>query len=471
MGFKSRLHYDIMPLHPGVTGSCNLVSVRLPSAEKFKFIVDCGLFQEEEYARYNLDFPFDVQNIDFCLITHTHIDHVGRLPLLMKKGFQGNIYMSSITKMFSRYALADSYIVLKNMAKYCRTKELYSEADVSNVQNNIIGCEYDKTIYINKWTKATFFINGHLPGAAIILVQISYPGEEDINILFTGDYNSKNMFFDVPLLPEWVCNLPLTIVQESTYGNMESSEIVETFEENVQNRLRNGGSVLSLGFALGRCQEILYTLKKMQIGRKLRRDIPIYFDGKLAHQYTQLYLKENTWVKEEMKDFLPKNLIYVTRNIRPTVMASQEQKIVLTTSGMGTYGPAQVYIPKFVQNPNWLIQFTGYTTKGTLGSRLKYAQIGENVQISGGLYKKRAQVEYTTEFSAHAKADEMLAFLAKFKSIKLVLVNHGEPETKFEFAERIVDEINPKNVAILDREHLYRVGHYGLIKSMTSKFD
>ena len=471
MGSKTRFYADVMALHPGVTGSCNLVTVRFPTGKRMAFIVDCGLFQEKEYSNYNLSFPFNAMNIEFALVTHNHVDHIGRLPLLQKNGFNGKVYMTSVTKVLCRYALADSYRVLKESAKHSKTKELYSAADVANIQNNIVGCEYEETVYINKFVKATFFINGHLLGAAAILVQISYPDEKDINLLFTGDYSPKNMFFNVPMLPEWVHNMDLTVVQEATYGDMDSSEVVNTFEKNVCNKINHGGSVLCPVFSLGRAQEILYMLKEMQDKGKLSKDVVIYFDGKLAQKYTRVYLTDNIGIREDMREFLPDNLISVDRAIRDTVFESHEQKIVVTTSGMGTYGPAQLYIPKFIQRENWLIQFTGYTAEGTLGSKLKNTTIGEDVEIGGVIYRKKADVEYTTEFSAHAKADEMLDFLAKFNNLKLVLVNHGEPNTKLKFAKRIVDEVNPKNVAILGREYFYRIDHYGLIKSMTTKFD
>ena len=472
MGSKTRFYADVMALHSGVTGSCNLVTVMFPTGEKMSFIVDCGLFQEKGYSKYNLNFPFDAKNIEFGLVTHNHVDHIGRLPLLLKNGFNGKIYMTSITKVLCRYALADSYRVLKEVAKRSRTKELYSETDVTSVQNNIVGCEYGETIYINQWVKATFFVNGHLIGASVILVQISYPGEEDINLLFTGDYSPRNMFFDVPMLPKWVQDLSITVVQESTYGNMDSIEVVKTFEENVYDKINQGGSVLCMVFSLGRAQEILYMLKKMQNEGRLSKDISIYFDGKLARKYTtRLYLTKDMGIREDMMDFLPDNLIYVDKEIRATILESSEQKIIVTTSGMGTYGPAQLYIPKYIHREDCLIQFTGYTAERTLGSKLKSALIGEEVEIGGVICKKKAEVEYTTEFSAHAKADEMLSFLAGFKNLKLVLVNHGEPETKLEFAKRIVDELNPKNVAVLGRDYFYRMGHYGLIKSMTTKFD
>ena len=120
-------------------------------------------------------------------------------------------------------------------------------------------------------------------------------------------------------------------------------------------------------------------------------------------------------------DFLPKNLTYVDKTNRCEVLASTEPKIILTTSGMGSYGPAQVYIPEYLTRKNSLIHFTGYTTEGTLGARLKEAEIGDTVQIGGMLVKKCAQVEYTTEYSAHGKADEMIAFLQQFHNLKMVL--------------------------------------------------
>ena len=137
---------------------------------------------------------------------------------------------------------------------------------------------------------------------------------------------------------------------------------------------------------------------------------------------------------------------------------------------MGSYGPAQIYIPEYIKRENALIQFTGYTAEGTLGRKLKEAEKGENVEIGGRLLRKNADVEYTNEFSAHAKADEMIAFLKQFKNLKLVLVNHGEEEIKFSFANRIIEEVKPKDVGILGREYFFRVNPYGLVETKTTKF-
>lgn len=470
MGTYGRFYADIMSVHPEVTGSCNLVVVKLPNGETIKFIVDCGLFQEREYDQLNDSLPFDAEDVDFAIVTHNHVDHIGRLPFLVKNGFRGEIYTTESTSKLMPLALNDSYRILKGVFKRKNQRELYGETDVSDTMTLVKACNYFETLKANDNIKITFLENGHLIGAALVLVQISYPEHEDINILFTGDYNNKNMFFDITPVPKWVLELPLTVVQESTYGYVDSDIVVKTFEDNVLKCVNNGGTVIVPVFSLGRAQECLYILKCMQDNEELDKNIPIYLDGKLAIKYTSLYLMRELNIKEEMEDFLPENLTFVDKVSRPALLEDTEVKIILTTSGMGSYGPAQIYIPTYIARKNCLIQFTGYTSEGTLGARLKNTELGETVEVGGLLVKKRADVEYTTEFSAHAKADEMIEFLNQFENLKLVLVNHGHAEVKMSFAERILDEVSPKMVGILGREYFFRVNPYGLQKTLPTKF-
>lgn len=288
MGSKDRLYADIMAVHPEVTGSCNLVIVKQPDNSTVKFVVDCGLFQERQYSKNNESLPFIPANIDFCLVTHNHVDHVGRLPFMVNKGFDKEIYMTETTAKLLPLALEDSHKVLRDVAKRQNHSPLYSEADVSQTMRLIHPCKYNETIQIRPNIKATFFMNGHLMGASSILVQISWEEYETINLFFTGDYNIKNMFFDVPDLPDWVLELPLTVVQESTYGDMDSYEVTSCFKQNVLKCLEHGGTVVAPVFSLGRSQEILYEVKCMQDDGSLDVNVPIYFDGKLGIRYTML---------------------------------------------------------------------------------------------------------------------------------------------------------------------------------------
>ena len=313
MGKKCRFYVDIMAMHEEVTGSCNLAIVKFPNGETLRFVTDCGLFQERKYDELNNALPFDPEKVDFCLITHTHVDHIGGLPYMVKKGFYRSIYVTETTNKLLPLALNDSFKVLSSVSK------------------------------------------------------------------------------------------------------------------------RN-------------------------------------FDGKLAIRYTNLYIKDGLGIKPEMKDFLPQNLTFVDNESRSDVLKSTSKKIIVTTSGMGSYGPAQVYIPEYISRSNTLIHFTGYTAEGTMGGKLKNAETGSMVEVGGLIAKKRANVEYTTEYSAHAKADEMIEFLKQFKNLKLVLVNHGESQTKNIFAERIVEEVDAKRVGLLGREYFFRIDSYGLVKTLSTKF-
>lgn len=467
-GIRSSFYADVMACHPGVTGTCLLVVVKYPDKTVTKFIVDCGLFHEKDFSEYNKELLFDASEIEFALVTHNHVDHTGRLPFLVKSGFYKDIYMTRQTRILIEPALEDSYKVLKSVAKRENRAELYSMENVGTALAKMQTCEYQKTIQITPNIKATFIRNGHLPGAALILVQISYPGCEDINILFTGDYNKDNIFFDIPSIPNDIIRLPLTIIQEATYGNMDSSQTEKTYANDVAKAIREGKTVINPAFSLGRAQEVLYEIKLMQERGQIAKDIPIYLDGKLAIRYTHLYDKLD--IKEEMHDFLPNNLNFVDKEIRQKLIADQNAKIIVTSSGSGSYGPAQTYIQEYLGRSDATILFTGYTPEGSLGRRLKDTKNGDTVEVGGLLVVKRAHVGYTREYSAHAKADEMMDFLRQFENLRMVLVNHGQTEVKEEFAKRILKEVNTKHVGVLGREYFFRIGAYGLIKTLGTKF-
>ena len=393
-GVRTNFYYDIMSINPEVTGSGNLIIVRYPDDNKEKFIVDFGLFQEEEYAKYNEKLICEPNEIDFVLVTHNHVDHTGRLPYLVKNGFNGSIYLTDVTNVFIGGSLLDSCKVLRDLARRKNTNPLYSNDDVAKTLQLIEPCSYNKTFNVTEHIKVTFLINGHLFGAAMILVTMSYEGCEDINLLFTGDYNNKNMFFDVPEVPEKIRNLKVSIVIESTYGYMNSTDVYGDFKGNIVSAVSDGKTVIVPVFSLGRAQEILYELRKLQ-EKGLVTQVPIY---------------------------------------------------------------------------KALIHFTGYTAEGSLGAELRNCNVGDIVEIGGVLIRKFADVQYTSEYSAHAKADELIALLNKFPNKQLVLVTHGQTETKKNFAKKVLLETKTKSVGILGEEYIFRGNTYGLVKTMSTYF-
>lgn len=478
MGIKSKFYVDIMCLNEEVTGSCHLCVVKFPDGETVKFVVDCGLFQEEAYSKYNESFPFNSDELAFAAVTHNHTDHIGRLPLLAKFGFDKPIYSTELTRCFMRESLQDTCKILTQVAKRSHTKALYSTADLEKTLSLAKGVAYLKEItaysdeYHDKYKKITltFLDNAHLPGASMILVKITYHDEEDINLLFTGDYSNSSTFFDILPLPKFVFDLPLTIIQEATYATTNSDSIEKVFEENVIKAVDEGKTIIVPVFSLGRSQELMLKIKQMQDSGKIDKDIPVYLDGKLSIRYTNIYLRNAEMFKETAQEFLPANFNFVGKELRERLIIDPSCKIILTSSGMGSYGPAPHYISNYMSSKKALVHFVGYPAAGTLSRRLKDAEDGNIVKVGSILKKKHCDIEYTTEFSSHAKLDEMLDFLKQFNNIKLVLVNHGEYDCKENLAEAILDIDIAKDVAIESRSTFYRIGRYGLLKELTTKF-
>ena len=475
MGDTNRFYIDTMAYHKEVTGSCILNAIKFPNGKTKKVLLDCGLFHEVEYSELNKKLPFNAGEIDYVIVTHNHVDHTGRLPYLYKNGYRGKIHTSISTAKLIHNALSDSYKVLNHKAKIANEPQLYSERDVDETLKLIVPHPFEESIWLDENIKITFFMNGHLSGAVVVLMQVKYRDNsdkyyKDINLLFTGDYSSKNLFFDVAPIPKWVHQLPITIVQESTYGGMNSTDVEYVFQDNVLNALNRNKSVIIPVFSLGRAQEILYILKMWQCDGCLDKNIPIYLDGKLARGYTNIYLQDGLDNREECKDFLPTNFDFVSNSEkRSEIVESSGPKIILCTSGMGSYGPSQFYIPEYLKRSNALIHFTGYCAENTLGRKLYDSEKGAIVDFSGLKIKKMADVQFTSEFSAHAKADELIDFLKPFEDLKLVLINHGEISTKEIYSNRVLEEIGPKNVGILG-DYFFRINGYGFVKSLTTKF-
>ena len=470
MGKTSDFYYEITALHNEVTGSCFVVVVHYPDARKTIFLVDCGLFQEKDYLCRNAEkFPFNCENVEFVLITHNHADHIGRLPMLVNAGFKGKIYATEATKILMLPALQNSHQIMKEEAKKKKEKPLYEDIDVQRTFSNTQGCKLEEVEYLNKNIKATFFDNGHLIGSAMILVQISYPGYEDLNLFFTGDYKPCSIFKEVKPLPLWVRQLPKTFIVESTYGYMETSQIHHHFEDDVDKLTSEGKNLLIFVFAQQRAQEILFFLKNMQDFGRLSKRIPIYLDGNLSHIYTKIYLNYDIGIDEDKRSFLPANLELVTQENRNEVLYSQEQKIILTTSGMADHGPAQIYVPALIERSDYAFYFTGYTSETTLGYKLQHPEEDGTVKIQGKNMFVKAQIFWTNEVSSHAKADEIEDFIASCSNVQLLLVNHGQKQVQQQFALRIENKKLAKRVEILG-EHTIKVDCYGCVKIMGSKF-
>lgn len=475
---KANLYVDCASLHDEVTGSCIYCTVRYPNGQKTRFLVDCGLFQEEIYEKKNPNFPFDAKDIDFLLVTHNHIDHIGRIPLLYKKGFKGRTFASVVTAELMPIALQNTANILDAEVKktskrkiacnssiplYLANQSLYTMNDVENSMDNVIGVNYGIEEKIDEHITATFYKNGHVLGAACILVKIEYPGESPIHLMFSGDYATSNDFFKVEGIDKETLSLPIHVFEESTYGTTSKSNINYAFRDTVLSAIKNNETLLMLLFSFGRNQEIEYQLKLMQDEKLLPISVPIYSDGNLSHSYDEFYLTHPEYL--DIKKFRPKNLRKITtQKERETLVRDKSSKIILTSSGMGNYGPAQFYIPNLINKNNCSIVFGGYCAPGTLGNKLNEVENGDELEINGVTTKKRAKVFTTNEFSSHAKQEDLLSFLEQFTNLKTVLINHGEKDVKDSYLKIVNDRIHPKATELLSSTEYIRIGAYGIIK-------
>lgn len=510
---KCHFFVNVESFNKEVSGSRTVVTVRFPNGTKKQILVDCGLNQEEKYSEYNDFLPFKAENIDYVIVTHNHVDHTGMLPLLVKDGYHGEIITSKDTAVLMPATLRDTCrINSKSKGSKTRSKmeakfefkaksknrpkakfkfkakakikdkkssePVYDETDVEKTLSLVKSYPFEKCIHLDDNIKLTLFENAHLPGAVIALLQISYHNHsntfhyEDINLLFTGDYNNKNAFLDFKQLPKWVYQLPIHIIQESTYGDTYSSEIEYVFEKNIIKAASEGREILIPALALNRYQEILLCLKKLQDAGSLSKNIPIYCDGALGILFTKLFLSEKLNIKKETRDFLPQNVHYVTNKFqRDEILKTENCKIIIATSGMGNHGPAEVYIPALLTRRKALIHFTCYLAEGTLGRKLLDTTKYDEVEIKGTKIKKHAEVKFTFEFSAHAKKDELLSFLKDFENIKTVLINHGSFDVKDAYSTAVLNETHAKNVCILGIGYYFRLDGYGLVGSYSTHSD
>ena len=177
----------------------------------------------------------------------------------------------------------------------------------------------------------------------------------------------------------------------------------------------------------------------------------------------------NESFREDTRDFIPENLVFIDKGNRELMYTDPRQKIIIGSSGMGTYGPMQTVIPYFIKT-NALIHFTGYCAEGTLGRRLIDTEMEKTIELSGISVKKRADIKSTKEFSAHANADELVAYTKQFPQLHTVLINHGSFKSKEALAEKVLDEVECKDVAVLSREIGFRINPLGLQNPLNTKF-
>ena len=502
MGQKSRFYVEIRTLNTRVTGSCFVCKIAFSDCTKKFFLVDCGMFQERENQEYNEKLTFNPEDVCFTLLTHNHVDHVGRVPLLYRRGCTANVYASIGTAMALPINLEDSLRIIQERAKLARKnaqkfqknngngrkRKLCSCDEVEFSESNLsysplfgvndvkVALEHLHSVPFGKWitdpklpqVRFKLYPNAHLPGAAMILVEVTDVNlGQKMNLLFLGDWNAQNLFQGSFDFPKELRDIPLHVITESTYGSTNKSEIKYCLRDNIIQAVKEGKVVLLPVISQFRAQEMLWYVKDMQEYGDIPKETPVFFCGPLGVKYAHLYSsKEFPCINPKLKDFFPQNLEFV--NLSGNCNLSEiQQAIYIVTGGMGSNGPSTAYLRALLPCPNVMIHFSSYCAEDTLGRRLKETEEEgqKTVKIGGVEVAVVAEVKFTSELSGHAKADELLDFLSGFKKIKALMVTHGEVEAKQQFANLLEEANIAKEVTVLDRQNYVRLNPWGILEN------
>ena len=438
-----------------VTGSCHLITT-----DAHKILLDCGQFQggkAMEALNYE-PFPFDAEEIECVLLSHAHIDHCGRLPLLVKRGFKGQIYCTDATADLLQVMLKDSAHIHEKDAEWQTRKNartgkppvepLYTMKDAENALKLVKPVLYDQLVEINEQMRIVFNDAGHILGSAITELWVD-EGETTSKIVFSGDLGVE----DRPILrnPKKIKKADYVIC-ESTYGNRlhpaNSTSIDELIEITLKT-VKRGGSVIIPSFAVGRTQELIYQFNMFYEQHKEYQEalenVNVYIDSPMATTATEVFKKNAQVVDEETKAFILsgdnpldfKNLKF-TRNTADSQMlnADRSAKVIISASGMCEAGRIRHHLKHTLWDARNSIVFVGYQAEGTLGRSL--VQGAKEVKLFGEPVSVNAEIYNLEGFSGHADQAGLIDWLSGFQTApKQVFLVHGEYQSKHDFADKI----------------------------------
>ena len=447
-----------------VTGSNFLVE----GAGK-KFLVDCGMYQggDRDEMQNHEPFAYDVNEIDFMLLTHAHIDHSGRIPKLYKEGYRNPVITTKATRDLCSIMLPDSghiqeqEIEWRNRKRKREGKEplppLYTAQDGIDTMEIFKPVNYDEIIEIDPNIYVRFNDAGHMLGSAIIEIWVKEDGKET-KAVFTGDLGNN----DIPLLSSpTMIETADYLVMESTYGgrlHMRNDDKANLFLNIVSETLDKGGTVVIPSFAVGRTQEILYelnNLKDVQEGEDFKKKYatlmkaPVYVDSPLAISATEIFKENANLFDEETQAVIesgdnplefPGLQFTRTADESKALNEKNESSIIISASGMCEVGRIKHHLKHHLWDPNSTILFVGYQAPGTLGRRIVDGE--KRVKIFGEEIAVNARIEYIEGYSGHADQEWLMNFVYSFiTKPKHIFLVHGEPTGQEILKSKIVDEI------------------------------
>ncbi len=438
-----------------VTGSCTLLTVG-----NYRIIVDCGMEQGRDIYE-NCDLPVAAGDVDAVLLTHAHIDHAGKIPLLCANGFRGPIFATEATVRLCRIMLMDSAHIQEFEAEWRNRKAkrsggapyvpLYTTADAVQALTQFVPSSYHAPREVLPGITVEFLDAGHLLGSASVKLTVTEDGKVR-TLLFSGDLGNVNR----PLIrdPEQPDTADYVVI-ESTYGNRlhgPHPDYVKQLTAILQETFDRGGNVVIPAFAVGRTQELLYCLRTIKEEGLVKGydGFPVYVDSPLAVEATGIYGNESLTAY-----FDPQTLALLREGVNPirfqdlrvsissddsrAINADKTPKVILSASGMCEAGRIRHHLKHNLWRPESTVLFVGYQSEGTLGGQLLGG--ARSVKLFGEEIEVRARIAQMDGISGHADRDRLLGWVAGMSPRpRRVFVNHGQDTVCDEFAAFITEQ-------------------------------
>lgn len=450
----------------GVTGSCHLITT-----EKHKILLDCGQFQggkAQEALNYE-EFPFDPAEVDYMILSHPHIDHCGRIPLLVKRGFKGSIYCTDACADLLEIMLKDSGYIHEKEAQWQNKKNerngrafvepLYTFNDAMDSLKFVKPVLYDQLIELNEEMKLCFNDAGHILGSAITELWIT-EGDNVSKIVFSGDLGVMNR----PILRNpTIIKKADYVIMETTYGNRthpENAMDVKKLMDIIRETAARGGTTVIPAFAVGRTQELIYELNRViDSDSEYRKDfesLNVYIDSPMATSATEVFKRNAQVFDDETKEYITrgdnplefKNLKF-TRSSQESMWlnTNKEPKVIISASGMCEAGRIRHHLKHNLWDARNSIVFVGYQAEGSLGRMI--VDGAKEVTLFGEKISVKAKIHNLQGFSGHADKNGLMAWLKGFqKEPKHIFLVHGEADAKEEFAASVRDELGYEPIVV-----------------------
>lgn len=423
-----------------VTGSNYLLEV----GDK-KFLIDCGMFQggRDVEEKNSLPFPYDPESIEAVFVTHTHVDHIGRLPKLVKDGFRGKIYSTAPAKDMAEPILEDAvHIFTENHDRFGKPV-LYGEDDVSHTLLQWQAVTYRKPLIIDG-LKVTFHDAGHILGSSFIVFEA-----EGKILVFSGDLGNTPELLVEPT--EYITKADYCVI-ESTYGGSvhePANKRQEILKGVIKETVRKGGVLMIPAFAMERTQDLIYELNYMVENHMIPK-VQIFVDSPLAIKLTDIYRNYTAFFNNSVKKLIASgDDIFDFRGLHFTPTADESKaindvpapKIIVASSGMSEGGRILHHEKRYLSDAKNTILIVGYQPSHSLGGKIMRG--AGSVKILGEMVNVNARVRFIDSYSAHADQPLLLRWLKPMsKSIKKIFVTHGENEEQSAFIKKINDDFD-----------------------------